>query len=316
MVDKRQWPLPTVHDATLVLATAKRVWETQQSVEGTGVFRQAFGPHLCFPSTFFVTHVELLGFLTLLLQDDEVAELRKAIESETAQRQPSAPTGVYSLRVLCDWLPTIRAADAHVPGIRRSAVSSTFVSDVDMAVLRNKLPTARTAEAKLQREKLFVDFDPNGNGYLSLAEIDKGARDVLKLNMLFDCKPVLMRAFQAARRSTPPSAANHNGDYVTKRTFRLLLWYLKQYFNLWQLFAKADESEDRRISQDEFEKILPQLVEIGLVSSEESATPERLFRDADADGGGMLLFEEFSQWALNRGLRAEADCDGPESLDE
>ena len=40
----------------------------------------------------------------------------------------------------------------------------------------------------------------NGNGYLSLAEVDKGMRDVIKIPALFDLKPVLMRAFTAAKK--------------------------------------------------------------------------------------------------------------------
>ena len=39
----------------------------------------------------------------------------------------------------------------------------------------------------------------NGNGYLSLAEVDKGLRDVVKIPTIFDVKPVIMRAFQAAK---------------------------------------------------------------------------------------------------------------------
>ena len=42
---------------------------------------------------------------------------------------------------------------------------------------------------------MFSDFDPNGNGYLSLAEIDKGIRDVLFSDSIFDCKKPIMRAF-------------------------------------------------------------------------------------------------------------------------
>ena len=38
-------------------------------------------------------------------------------------------------------------------------------------------------------------MDVNGNGYLSLAEVDKGLRDVLALDEVFDCKPAIMRAF-------------------------------------------------------------------------------------------------------------------------
>jgi len=46
-------------------------------------------------------------------------------------------------------------------------------------------------------------FDPNGNGYLSLAEIDKGIRDVLGLDQLYNCKPAIIRAYNAARTSQP-----------------------------------------------------------------------------------------------------------------
>jgi Ca2+-binding EF-hand superfamily protein len=177
------------------------------------------------------------------------------------------------------------------------------MSDLEFSVFQKKLPTDRSAESQKKRSELFVAFDPNGNGFLSLAEIDKGARDILRMDELFDCKPVLMRAFQAARKSDPPSAANHQGDYVTKRTFRLLLWYLKEYFNLWKLFVGADESGDRRVSKEEFFAILPQLVERNLVTKGEAGNAEGLFAEADLDGGGMLLFEEFSSWALARGAK-------------
>ncbi len=43
--------------------------------------------------------------------------------------------------------------------------------------------------------KYFNIFIQNGNGYLSLAEVDKGLRDVLNCEELFDAKPAIMRAF-------------------------------------------------------------------------------------------------------------------------
>jgi hypothetical protein len=42
-------------------------------------------------------------------------------------------------------------------------------------------------------------MDVNGNGYLSLAEIDKGMRDVAQIPILFNLKPVMMRAYQSAK---------------------------------------------------------------------------------------------------------------------
>ena len=59
-----------------------------------------------------------------------------------------------------------------------------------------RLPQAKTKVSQGKRQTLFRSFDPNGNGYLSLAEIDKGVRDVLKSDALFDAKPAIMRAFQ------------------------------------------------------------------------------------------------------------------------
>ena len=45
-----------------------------------------------------------------------------------------------------------------------------------------KLPTMKGNPAQAAiRKKMFKDFDPNGNGYLSLAEVDKGIQDVLGL---------------------------------------------------------------------------------------------------------------------------------------
>ena len=65
---------------------------------------------------------------------------------------------------------------------------------VDWKAVNSKLPVGKTKEKSHLRKKLFKTIDWNGNGYLSLAETDKGVRDVLKLDNIFDCKPVIMRA--------------------------------------------------------------------------------------------------------------------------
>ena len=55
-------------------------------------------------------------------------------------------------------------------------------------------------------------MDMNGNGVLSFAEFDKGVRDVIKLPQLFKIKPVLLRAFVAAKAKT----GGGNDDFVEK----------------------------------------------------------------------------------------------------
>jgi hypothetical protein len=46
-----------------------------------------------------------------------------------------------------------------------------------------QLPTGKSEANKARRNKIFQQFDPNGNGYLSLAEIDKGVHDILGLDV-------------------------------------------------------------------------------------------------------------------------------------
>ena len=42
---------------------------------------------------------------------------------------------------------------------------------INWADIREKLPFERTAEQKAKRNDMFNQFDPNGNGILSLAEV-------------------------------------------------------------------------------------------------------------------------------------------------
>ena len=42
---------------------------------------------------------------------------------------------------------------------------------VDWDALNEKLPFEKTKAQKKRRKQMFKDFDPNGNGYLSLAEV-------------------------------------------------------------------------------------------------------------------------------------------------
>ena len=113
-------------------------------------------------------------------------------------------------------------------------------------------------KAKIIDEKLSVDpntywpaFDANGNGYLSLAEADKGVRDVLQLPELFALKPVILQAFNIAK--TALKAKNPVGDkYVSKGEFKYFIQYLKNYTSCWIVFNEIDINHDCRISLDEF----------------------------------------------------------------
>jgi len=171
--------------------------------------------------------------------------------------------------------------------------------------LKEKLPSGRTAEDKAKRVDLFNQFDPNGNGYLSLAEVDAGCRKILHLDDLTnDLPPILMRAFTAAKGiATRKGKRKNDDDYIQRNEFRMLFAYIKQYFELWVMFDEVDGSDDRRVDLAEFKKALPQLEAFGV----KIADPEEEFKVIDKNGGGIILFEEFSVWACEKGLDAHGD---------
>ncbi len=178
---------------------------------------------------------------------------------------------------------------------------------IDWEAISAKLPTDRTAEEREKRFELFGQFDPNGNGYLSLAEVDKGCHDVLGLYDIFDAKPVVMRAFQAARGANDKrnKTGSHGPDYIEKCEFRLLLVYLRQYFELWQMFDRVDASDDRRVDLDEFKAAVAKIEAWGLQVDDAEAE----FKAIDTNDGGKILFDEFASWALAKKLDLEEDDD-------
>ena len=178
---------------------------------------------------------------------------------------------------------------------------------IDWAEISAKLPYEKTAEAKALRDQLWRGIDANGNGYLSLAEVDRGVRDVLGLGgegSLFDAKPAIMRAFQAAKNAVKTGTARGD-DYVERPEFRLLLLYLRRYFELYQAFARVDAGGDNRIDRDEFTRARP-LVErwVGPFDDYDAE-----FDKIDANGGGQILFDEFAEWAIAKSLALEEDED-------
>ncbi|KAL1495286.1 hypothetical protein AB1Y20_017146 [Prymnesium parvum] len=178
-----------------------------------------------------------------------------------------------------------------------------------LAALAARLPTA--PEDRRARWALFDSFDPNGNGHLSLAEVDRGLLVALVRTaddeaMLRRCRPALMRAFEAAKGGS--GVGGVSADFIERREFRLLLLYLQRYMELLALFDMIDAGDDRRVDLDEFTAAVPRLAEWGVHVHD----AEALFAQIDANGGGQVLFDEFAHWALSAGLAGLRDAEGAE----
>jgi len=186
---------------------------------------------------------------------------------------------------------------------------------VDKAALNAQLPTGRDSASRLARHKIFSRFDPNGNGILSLAEVDNGLKQILQLAGIEDVTPAINRAFHAAREVAPP-VADFSNDYVDKNEFRVLLVYLRHYIDLFELFMSMDTSGDRRMRLAEFQAHLPMLKTFGFkqVTAWEN-DPKKVFQQMDRNGGGVVLFDEFADFALRQVLSDSADDDEADRKD-
>ena len=101
---------------------------------------------------------------------------------------------------------------------------------------------------------MWSQFDSNGNGVLSLAEVTRvstthlkarevnknslqGIRDVLACGELFDAIPAINMSFHHVKNvSKTPN--KHGPDFIEFCEFRLFLKTLRQYFEYYQAFNR------------------------------------------------------------------------------
>ena len=95
------------------------------------------------------------------------------------------------------------------------------------------------------------------------------------------------------------------GDYVERNEFRLLLSYLRSYLELYAAFNRVDTSDDRRVDLGEWREGVSLLAKWGINLSPEEVDDE--FARVDKNGGGVILFDEFCEWAIAHKLDIEDD---------
>ena len=184
-------------------------------------------------------------------------------------------------------------------------MQSHKLTEEDYKHFRETLCVERGPEGLEKRKKMFRDFDPNGNGFLSLAETDKGIRDVLKLPDVFHMKQVIMRSFQAAKNSVKSKNAAHGADYIEKNEFRYFLCYLRQYFEYYEMFSIVNTDGDKYLDLQEFKDAVPTFEKWGIKVSD----PVKTFKAIDLDHGGKIRFDEFCHWAIKNHLDIDTDDD-------
>ena len=144
----------------------------------------------------------------------------------------------------------------------RNPGTALDLSQIDWQSLSSKLPSQRTPEQTELRKRLFRQIDENGNGLVSLAELDKGVRDVLQCPEIFQAKPAIARAFHAAKdvkQSRGDNDDDSGADYIEASEFRLFLLFLRQFFEYYVMFCRFDTNGDFKLTQEEFSQAVPLL---------------------------------------------------------
>lgn len=148
-------------------------------------------------------------------------------------------------------------------------------------------------------KQLWKRLDFNGNGVVSLAEVDKMVVEMVQGGAWpswLNNKPALMRAFQKSIRFNPDGRS----DFIEKGEFHCLLLNIFWFNKLWMIFENMDTDHDRRISFEEFQQGLRQL-DLNLTPQE----AQKEFQSIDTDHGGMILFVEFCAYIRKR---VNPDC--------
>jgi len=167
------------------------------------------------------------------------------------------------------------------------ATQNHFVQKKTMSMfddVEKKIKDVISANDQAALKKMWQHLDFNGNGKVSLAEIDKF---VIESYPILNHKPALMRAYKKTIKD------GDGDDWVEKKEFKSLLGNLIYFNKLFWLFDVGDQ--DRRMDFEEF-KIA--LVNAGVKMAEGRAKQE--FKKCDKDGGGKILFDEFCAWFVNR----------------
>eukprot|EP01052_Picozoa_sp_SAG31_P000378 SAG31_NODE_11_length_38734_cov_21.263854_28_plen_666_part_00 len=183
---------------------------------------------------------------------------------------------------------------------------------------------------------LFARWDINGNGVLSMAEIDKAVQELFPY---YNHKPSVMRAYKAADLNGSGAISRHEFkkllhflvciDHSTcwqrpplffslhpvrvSRVFNLNLNFCtcqsKVYFTeLWEVFDQLDSDHDHRISRSEFAKASQKVPGLRKL---DPAVLAAEFDRIDADGGGMVLFDEFCAWCAHYHIK-DTNLEDPE----
>ena len=199
-------------------------------------------------------------------------------------------SGSISSSELADYLSSGDKSDFKHPGM--SPACKTFC-DVFQSL------TYQSDAGKEARAHAFTACDPNGNGYVSLAEVDAWIQKVLityfaqgdcdgdpkeEGTRIWKCfRPSYIRAHTDAK-DVAGSKTSHSDDYVTASEFRVLCVYLILYAAMYDAFAiiggaiggvEDKHGDDRKMTEEEWVAGYKKVADHGFVGLKKAAEMDK-----------------------------------------
>jgi Ca2+-binding EF-hand superfamily protein len=180
-------------------------------------------------------------------------------------------------------MATLKLATSHKMSEQAQAIANSILQTTRFLEVEAKFVSLINDKAQLDAQWRSLDF--NGNGIVSLAELDKW---VVQSFPLLNNKHALMRAF--VRTTTRDGDGD---DWVQRREFKALLVNVIYFNRAFELFDSIDTGRDQRV---DFEEFFSAVGRLGLGLDRKQALTE--FNRIDKNGGGQLLFDEFCEWLV------------------
>ena len=137
----------------------------------------------------------------------------------------------------------------------------------------------------------------------------------MKIPFLISNPKVGSRAFHHAKTALKKrKGVGYDGDdYVSYDEFYYLLKYLRQFSEYWIAFSQLDKDHDNKITASEFEAGKEVMAKWGVVFDEKDTkwrfAVDTDFSKMDDNKGGVIMFDEFVEWAIEKNLDLPDDDD-------
>ena len=154
---------------------------------------------------------------------------------------------------------SVKRQDYHAH-IRKASQRWTSIAAV--------LPCGMANADKQGRMRMFTEVDGNGNGFLSLVEVQRAIRKKMGDQDARDFKGEVERAFDEAKASKAKKGMEAGDAFVDRKEFREMLVHLKRHF-FWALVASLGSvfaADDHQIDQTTFKHVVDQLSGWGVVN--------------------------------------------------